>query len=214
MANNSEKPAFWTTAFWTTMPGILTGLAALVTAVTTAIALTVRDSDNPPTTTVPSTVTTGGTIGPSEEKYPNDAESMLLSHIPSRVRSGACQRASLSFRLPGATATIRCSFEGNTVQYNQFPDQSSMDAQYFSRVETAPELGGDLSGPCSESSFSGESTYRNDLEQVVGRLLCYQHQGQSWYEWKHNGLRILTYLFRNDLDSNTMFEAWRAAGPV
>ncbi len=55
-ADQSRKSAFL--SFWTTLPGILTGLAALITAVVGAVALwKTQGGDSSPTTASPETVT-------------------------------------------------------------------------------------------------------------------------------------------------------------
>lgn len=197
--------------FFTTLPGILTGLATFITAVAGLIVALFSTGVLPLDDEGTTTTSTSSPV----ELYPNPTERILLNHIPANVKDSGCRRAVGEEAEEGAVASIRCfSDDAEQVQYHQYSDRPTMDDIYLERVAAARSFQAPLdNSECGPESPAGEGTYRDANGQVVGRLLCYQVEQESWYEWKHDGLLIFSDLYLNGLDSAATFEAWTTAGP-
>lgn len=160
-----------------------------------------------PVTLSPSPSPTLATDFPS----PGD-EAFLLSHIPTEIQP-TCQRQDPDLMPRGATAGLTCATNSGAdfVSYYKYPTKAAMDRQY--RVSVSIAGATQNSGSCP-ADIPAELSYTRAGNETVGRLVCYEFEGNGRIEWTNDIL--LTYSEAVSLSgmSARLNDFWTTAGPL
>ena len=133
-------------SFWTTMPGLLTGVAALITALVGVAGLVLgvtKDTDPPPQPPGPTPTTSTSAPGPTTTPPPEppptpDPAQALIAALPADIDPATCQDKTQTNELPddGAVAYLACggsrSQSGPTVSYfYRYPTTGQLSAAFL-----------------------------------------------------------------------------------
>lgn len=142
---------------------------------------------------------------------PGDEE-FLLSHVPTEIQP-TCERQDPGLMPPGAQAGIQCNTNSGAdlVRYFRYSTKSSMDAQYRLALDIAGAVR-DL-GSCP-ADIPAELTYTRADNEIVGRLVCYEADGQGRIDWTNDKLLIYSESVSLEGMSERLFDFWKTAGPL
>jgi len=154
----------------------------------------------------------GGAAGPSVTPSPSavgDADEVLRSHIPTRVRGGCAATATV----PPAVAVQECTAEAGTIElrYSLFAAADEMaDAYDQIRIElgVAPDSGVQGSRCADRVSWPNEGpwTFRG---APSGRLLCTVDGDGPRMDWTDLRVNVLTHAREHAGDGQRLYLFWR-----
>lgn len=218
MPPNNERADSGFRAFWTSLPGVLTGAAALIGAVAAAAALFIGgDDDEQSTPSVTPTVT--------QAPPANDLE-RLLAILPMSMRDDCEEESSYG----GDTlARVKCDRWGATFYYELFKDPLEARSSFAVSVDIAEE---DAPGQAGHAETCREASHRMPFvgtwghagrSHAGGQLLCtfepdpvVANDGIATWEWTVVGRPILaSLLYDGDRKSAAegAYLAWRRGTP-
>src|SRR5919108_2484904 len=169
-------------SFFTTLPGILSGVAAILTAVGGILAIVVTRDGDAATRTTTTVVDSAIPTGPTEPEPVG-----IVRHVPAAF-SETCEP--LEDPPVGAPDSVNCSPRAGAsfVQYRQYGNADQMNAAYDSEVEAARTLGAEIGGgECSSETTNNDTVWEDADGNELGRLLCYT-AGQAEIVWAGAGL--------------------------
>jgi hypothetical protein len=210
--NERAESGFW--AFWTSLPGVLTGAAAVIGAIAAVAALFIgSDDDEQPTPAVTATVP----AAPPE----TDLE-RLLALLPASMRDDCEEESAYG----GDTlARVKCDRWGATFYYELYKDPLEARSSFAVSADIAEE---DAPGQAGEASSCREASRRKPFvgtwgkqgqSDASGQLLCtfepdpvVASDGIASWEWTVVGRPILaSLLYSGDRKSAAegAYLAWR-----
>ncbi len=214
--------------------GVLYAIIAILVIIVLVLAFLLldRDDDEEPRGPVvsigPETETASPTVGVLESPLltpsptasptlvtdfplPGDEE-FLFTHVPTEIQP-TCERQDPGLMPPGAQAGIECNTNSGAdfVRYFRYSTKSSMDAQYRLALDIAGAVR-DL-GSCP-SDIPAELSYTRAGNEIIGRLVCYEADGQGRIDWTNDKLLIYSESVSLDGMSDRLFDFWKTAGPL
>jgi hypothetical protein len=214
MPPNNERADSGFRAFWTSLPGVLTGAAAFIGAIAAVAALFIGgDDDEQPTPAVTSTVTAAP---------PVDDLDRLLAMLPASMRDDCEEESAYSAE---TLARVKCDRWGATFYYDLFKDPLEARSSFAVSVDLAEE---DAPGQAGHAEACREASRRKPFvgtwgkpgqPRASGQLLCtfepdpvVASDGIASWEWTVVGRPILaSLLYSGDRKSAAegAYLAWR-----
>jgi hypothetical protein len=140
--------------------------------------------------------------------FPNTEEQRVLDNISRMIRS-SCLRDEDPFgdSLSGVWCTPPSG--ADTVFFGSFENSGKLYAAYYGTVDTAKVK--HSSGNCATDSVA-ETAYGTVDDPDVGRVACYIEDKKAWIAWTNEDLRLLGWAFRNDDNSDALYQWWISSG--
>jgi hypothetical protein len=220
MPPNNERAhsGFW--AFWSSLPGILTGAAAVIAAVGTLAALFIGGDDSKPRTSEPATSTANTTTATPTVAPANVRK--LLAMLPTSMRD-SCTQEDVDVD-EDELASVSCDRWGATFQYTLYKDALEARTSFVSfSVESAEEGARRHAKTCRDADFRKPfiGTWKQPgRSHAAGQLVCtyepepVESDSSVTWEWTVAGRPIVASLFYLG-DRQTAAEgahrAWRRA---
>ena len=138
--------------------------------------------------------------------FPTDPEQYLLDHVQSDVR-GSCVRDDASIP-DGGDAELACTDGAVAIRLIHFPNLSDLDAYYAVSLTIAhTHQGGGAS--CPGTIPTATTWFHTSAPNtVLGKLLCYHLEGNSFIDWTHTKLHIYAYAFISGIDDKMLYKWW------
>jgi predicted Ser/Thr protein kinase len=196
--------------------GATTATDAGTTAETQAGGLTETTATTAETETTAATDTggvteTADTTTAAGDGFPNETESLLLSHVPERIRS-TCEREVAEDRPKRAIAGVFCRTNGPVrAFYDLFDSRRRMYDYYYRWARTSGAVRNQ--GTCGGDA-SAEGTYDSG-GRLAGRVVCwFDSNGRATVVWANERLNVAGYAFRPDDGAKALYRWWTNAGPI